>query len=234
VLSRKHQNSPYFQAEMISAMHYRYRIPFSSSKAAYPFVCRLLPFVCFKYPPEHPLVCKKTPSVRNKGFTLIELIITVTIVGILAALAYPSFRNLILNTRIKSVASELAVTLNTARSEAIKQKSEGSTLQRVITVCVSQDGSTCTGTNWADGWIVWSDKNSNLNIDDGEIVRVAAAAPQNITITFTASSLQFNLDGTSATTGAFQVCDSVRSGETGRQVVIGAIGTVSVSNFICS
>ena len=57
----------------------------------------------------------------QRGFTAIELMITVAIVAILSALAAPSFRQLIATQRIKSVASALRETLWVARSEALKR-----------------------------------------------------------------------------------------------------------------
>jgi type IV fimbrial biogenesis protein FimT len=58
---------------------------------------------------------------RKRGFTAIELMIVLTIVGILAVLAVPSFRDLIVRMRIKNAASDLHTSLWFARSEAIKR-----------------------------------------------------------------------------------------------------------------
>jgi type IV fimbrial biogenesis protein FimT len=58
---------------------------------------------------------------RQGGFTAIELMVTVAVVAILAALAAPSFQQLIATQRIKSVASALTESLWVARSEALKR-----------------------------------------------------------------------------------------------------------------
>ncbi|AXI01517.1 pilus assembly FimT family protein [Aquirhabdus parva] len=55
----------------------------------------------------------------SRGFTLVELIVTIAIVAILAAIAAPSFTQIIANQRIKSAAYELAQTLQYARSQAV-------------------------------------------------------------------------------------------------------------------
>lgn len=83
------------------------------------------------------------------GFTLVELIITVTVAGILMALAVPAFRTYLLNDRQWLQQSSLVMAFNAARSEAIKWDIAGG-----AQVCASANGTTCNGASWAQGWIV--------------------------------------------------------------------------------
>jgi type IV fimbrial biogenesis protein FimT len=76
------------------------------------------------------------------GFTVIEMMIVVVLLGIIATLAAPSFRDYTLNQRVKNAAFDLNASLSNARSEAIK---------RNATVSV-----TAAGTGWADGWNIMS------------------------------------------------------------------------------
>jgi type IV fimbrial biogenesis protein FimT len=76
--------------------------------------------------------------VGARGFTIIELMVTIVIASILIALAGPSFSSLTASQRAKGAASELYATLAKARSEAIT---------RNATVTVSPVSS-----NWANGW----------------------------------------------------------------------------------
>lgn len=76
-----------------------------------------------------------------RGFTLLELMITVALLGILAALAAPSFNSLIQSSRLTASANELVAALQMARMEAIRTNSR-------VEVCPSTNGSSCAGSDW--------------------------------------------------------------------------------------
>jgi type IV fimbrial biogenesis protein FimT len=127
-----------------------------------------------------------------RGFTLVELMITVGIVAILLSVAVPSYKYVTNANRIASEVNGLLGDLQLARAEAIKQGEP-------VTVCVSADGATCTGgTIWSNGWIIFVDTNGNASKDAGEsIVRVQQ--PFKGTDTFDASNgasaFTFNREG---------------------------------------
>ncbi len=100
---------------------------------------------------------------KIRGFTLVELMVTVAIVAILSAIALPSFSTSIRNSRLATTTNEFIGAVNLARSEALKSNQTGQ-------VCASSNGVTC-GTNWTDGWIVWSDANGDGSIQADEIRR---------------------------------------------------------------
>jgi type IV fimbrial biogenesis protein FimT len=82
---------------------------------------------------------------------MVELLVTIMVIGILLALAIPAFRTFLQNDRQWTQESSLVLAFNAARSEAIKQDVAGG-----VQVCASADGATCSGGNWATGWIVLS------------------------------------------------------------------------------
>jgi prepilin-type N-terminal cleavage/methylation domain-containing protein len=83
----------------------------------------------------------------HTGFTLIELVVTVALLGILAAWAVPNIRTFIKNARIVSVTNELVADIGLARQEAQRRG-------RTVQICASNDGATCSGTDWLNGWII--------------------------------------------------------------------------------
>jgi type IV fimbrial biogenesis protein FimT len=107
---------------------------------------------------------------RQKGFTLLELIMAIAISAILLALAVPSFTTFLNSNRVTSQANELLASLQVARMEAIRRNT------RVI-VCGSSNAEssttpTCSGGNTWSGWVVYSDANSNSVIDAAEVIKV--------------------------------------------------------------
>lgn len=82
-----------------------------------------------------------------RGFSMIELIMVMTVAGILAAIAAPSFKTFMQNSRLSTQANTLVYALNLARASAIK-------LDTAVQVCASADGASCNGGAWTNGWIV--------------------------------------------------------------------------------
>ena len=85
---------------------------------------------------------------RSHGFTLFELIITISIASILAAVAIPNLILFLQNERASTQTSNLLISLNFARNEAIKR-------DHPVCVCASSNGASCSGGNWVNGWIVY-------------------------------------------------------------------------------
>lgn len=96
------------------------------------------------------------------GFTLIELIVTISIVTILASIAIPSFTALIRSNQLTAGTNELVSALVLARSEALKRSNN-------VSLCASVNQTSCSGTDFSKGWIVFLDCNAVPNgaIDGG-------------------------------------------------------------------
>ena len=92
---------------------------------------------------------------RSRGFTLIELMITLVLAAIILTLAVPGFQDIIRNNRAATQANELVTALGLARSEAVKRGAR-------VSLCPSTDQASCTGgADWSNGWIVFLDTAAN-------------------------------------------------------------------------
>lgn len=141
-----------------------------------PFIGLYKPFVGSPTPHIRPFIDQNRPSVcfgREKGLTLVELIVTVVIAAILLTLAAPNLSSFLQRDRLGAQANELLADLAYARSEAIKRGA-------VVIVCKSDDATaadpTCNTTvadPWTKGRVIFIDNVTvNNDPDDGEVLRI--------------------------------------------------------------
>lgn len=102
---------------------------------------------------------------RPGGFTLIELMVTVAVVGILAVVGVPAMTGLINMNRISAANDNLTSALQLARSEAIRRGAS-------VTICATSNGTTCANqTNW-NRWIVRGRDNAASEAEGSEVIDV--------------------------------------------------------------
>lgn len=91
-----------------------------------------------------PSTSDSTLAPLARGFTLVELMVAVAVVGILATVAVPSMVGFVNTSRLAGASEELTASLQLAKSEAVRRN-------RTVTVCGGQNGSDdCTGgTSWS-------------------------------------------------------------------------------------
>jgi len=106
---------------------------------------------------------------QNTGFTLLELMIVLAVMGVMFSMAIPSFRIMMQNSHAAEAVNTFIAQANFTRSEAIKRNSR-------VTMCVSTNQTTChTTADWTLGWIIFNDQNDNGTVDSGEqIIRIHA------------------------------------------------------------
>ena len=159
---------------------------------------------------------------RAHGFTLIELMVTLSVMAILMSIAVPSFQSFILNSRITTQTNNFIMALMLARSEAVKR---GST----VTVCSSTTGTSCAElTNWGGGWLVFVDADGDGVVDTGDLpVQVGQALSGGNTLDGGART-RVTYGGNGFATGfndTFSLCDS-RGATFSRRIIVNNQGRV--------
>src|SRR5690625_1009596 len=139
---------------------------------------------------------------RENGFTLIEMFMTLVIAAILLAAVVPSWRHLSASMQISTQINTLLGHLRYARMEAVKRN-------RRVVVCESVDQQHCAhGDVWDQGWIVFVDEQVSATIrrDAGDPILVHHRRGAEAT-TLSANRRFFRLEpnGTS-TNGTFKLC----------------------------
>lgn len=140
----------------------------------------------------------------QRGFTLLELMIVITVLALVLGIGVPAYRDLVLNNRQAAAVNELVTALQLARSEAITRNVAA---PAVVSVCASSNGTGCTG-NWSDGWIVFRDSNGPAAVDVDEVLRVAQA-PAGLAISTPgfATPVNYRRDGRVLGVADFVFCD---------------------------
>lgn len=140
------------------------------------------------------------------GYSLFELITTLTLVALVVTLGTPSFGAILANHRLRVEVDALFHAVHRARQESVIRR-------RVMTICPSRDGLTCQGgTDWSAGWMTFVniDRDWDAERDANEpVVRWVKVHPEN-RISGNRQSFSFRSTELRATNGTLIFCD--RSG----------------------
>ena len=197
---------------------------------------------------------------KISGFTLLELIVAILVLGIVLATGIPAFQDFMKAGQITTFNNELVSSMHVARSSAIQLASPGC-------VCASANAGTaapsCSGSNnWEDGWIAFVDTNTTATDvcvynsgDDDVLLKIWDGASSSSDITVRSDSttinavdyVRFNNRGVPVTAqgvsmqGMFKICDdrglTDGSSVLGRGVILSASGslrTTKTSSVISS
>lgn len=170
---------------------------------------------------------------RYKGYTLVELLMTLSLLTTLMAWAVPALTELVHSARVHAGSQALANSLALARSEAVKRNAR-------VVMCKSSGGSACeAGAGWEQGWIIFHDVNNNGAVDPDEYVlhreaamppalRMSGNMPVSNYVSYTPYGRTKLLSG-AFQAGTFTVCTNSSSHIQARQVVINSVGRARVT-----
>lgn len=147
-----------------------------------------------------------------RGFTLVELLIVLAILGVLTAWGMPAFKDMAANNRQLTNANLFVATFQHARSEAIARSA-------TITIeALSND--------WKNGW--------RIKTPAGDILSTQEAMPSSFEVVASATSFDYTPQGRLNINGEQTItfCDE-RTEEFGRQITLTPIGRASVSRYQC-
>ena len=168
----------------------------------------------------------RSHCLRQCGFTLTELLITLAIAGILAMIGAPAMGNLLARTRDTSAESAVATSLRHARSAAIMRNAR-------VLVCPSRDGRQCNaGDAWQHGWIVAKDADHDGQPDtDAPLIVAQVAMPMGTRVITSTGRGQLAFHPTGSAGGSnvtFTICHA--NAHEGRAVIVANSGRVRLAD----
>lgn len=166
----------------------------------------------------------------SAGVTLLELLISMSVVAILGALAAPSFFGLLHDASRTAAVNDFFHALFLARSEAVRRG-------RVVSVCRSEDRESCAGAGapWTVGWIVFvnEDRDDPPVRDAGEHLIAAYAGWQRGRITSNRAAYSYRPYEHAVINGSIVFCDP-RGSQHARAIIISHTGRARVSRLDAS
>jgi len=151
---------------------------------------------------------------RNQGFTLYELLVTLTLVAVLIGVAAPAFGTYIAKGRQAVEINALFHAVHRARKASIMRR-------KVVSICPTPDGLQCGSiADWSAGWLLFenTDADSPPRVDTGEPVLAFRAVDDGIAIAANRRGFTLRATVKRATNGTLVVCD--RSGRAAPRALV--------------
>ena len=168
---------------------------------------------------------------KELGFTIIELVVTLTVAAVFITLVVPSYYNVLQNSKAATISNYFTSNIIYARSEAIK---------RGVTVSICPTANTAftacgNAANWINGWIIFVDSDANgVLASTNDRLRVREALPTGSLVAGAPTYISFSSSGfISNGAGNFTVSAAGCNGNHGRQINVASSGRLSVSAVAC-
>ncbi len=176
----------------------------------------------------HNYLTHRKPSFAStseqQGLTMIELLITVTILGILLMIAIPSFNRWVVDWRLTNAVNSFRSSLLVARSEAIARR-------KIIRICPSNGGNGCVpGADYANGWLVYVGNapgaNNTLIVQEGLKGLRSIVPNSNVNLQFVPTGIMRANSGSTFTFTTSSYVDDTSTAWAKKQVTISRTGRV--------
>jgi len=158
----------------------------------------------------------------SRGFSLLELLMTVTLAALVLTLGLPSFGNLVADKRLRAETDALFHAVHLARKASIVRR-------RVVSLCPSSDGRSCDGgADWSNGWILFADADRDEQVDEGEDILEVHAVDERVQVDANRPIFTLRATELRATNGTLVICDRAGRAES-RALVVSYTGRPRVA-----
>lgn len=172
---------------------------------------------------------------KDCGFTLFELIVTISIISILSLICIPHYHNMMQKQELNSIRPLTQQYLSFAKSQAL-------VLHTPVVICSSENLNQCQNNQWDKGVIIFTDKNRNKSIDTDE--HILFKTEHNLKyghLTWSGSSssthvltLQGDTGLPRGAAGSFYYCSNAAQIKTDLRLYIGKMGNIRPdTNYRC-
>lgn len=167
------------------------------------------------------------------GLTLVELLVTLAVLGVLLGIGVPAFGGLMQESRLTAATNRFVGALHATRSEAVRRNLR-------VTLCKSADSAQCAETGgWQQGWIIFVDTDATgTRSADDPILAVGGSIPDGVAIAGNSPVEHYisyvGLGSTRRANGSLQMGTiTLCAGDSARRIVISRTGRARVELAQC-
>lgn len=175
-------------------------------------------------------VLMSSTTLRQSGLTVIEMMVTLAIAGVMLGLALPAFNGFMLQSNMEASANDFNLAVIYARSESIR---------RGTPVSVRAAASAGAADEWGGGYcvVVGTPGNCTTSLRDfdpsggNRVMNMAAPLDTAVLLTFDSRGLLTNL--TPGQSAVLSLCSTDTNEDPGRSINLNAMGRISVEDLTC-